>query len=387
MSRLALALLSSSVALILFTACSDGGPAVVEDDDATQASAAALQVVTTSNIVAEWVRQISGGHVEVFSLVPVGADPHSFQPGARAITRIADADLVLSIGLGLEQSWLAELLENASRDPQSIVELAELVDPLEFASAHGDEEALLEELEHVLHEVEDGEITPAEALEEIEALVADDDEFGPLILPLIHDATSGASDPDRAVHAIEDLVHDDHGHGPLDPHFWFDPLRVKLAVSDIRARLARLDPPHAEEYMANALAYEALLDELHAWTVEQVAAVPDERRLLLTSHDSLGYFAARYGFEVVGVILAMTTEATPSATDLAELIETIERVGAPAVFGETTESERLAAMLAAESGARLVRLHSGSLGVPGSGAETYIAMVRSNVTRIVEALG
>ena len=157
-------------------------------------------------------------------------------------------------------------------------------------------------------------------------------------------------------------------------------------VTDIAARLTALDPDSGDAFSANAAAYNARLDELHAWTEEQVQAVPADRRLLVTSHDSLGYFAELYGFVVVGVILSFTTDAEPSPSDLAHLAEEVEEYGVPAVFGETTVSERLATALAAETGAALVRLYSGSLGTEGSGADTYLSMVRTNVGRIVEAL-
>ena len=317
-------LLLALALLWVVAGCSDrdGAPR----SDATGAGAdppAPVRVVVTTSIVADWVENVGGDHVEVFSIVPVGADPHGFQPGARDVAKVADADLVLSVGLGLEQSWLRELLENAARDPEAIVELGEVIDPIELAET----------------EAEEG-----------------------------------------------DEEHDDHGHGIYDPHFWFDPIRVQLVVSDIAARLAALDPGRADAYRANADAYNARLDALHAWTEEQVGAIPAERRLLVTSHDSLGYFADRYGFEVVGVILSITTEVEPSAAALTELSDEIREYGIPAVFGETTVSERLADALATESGAVLVRLYSGSLGTEGSGAETYIEMVRTNVGRVTEAL-
>ena len=286
-----------------------------------------ISVVVTTNIVADWVENIGGEHVDVFSLVPVGADPHSFQPGAQDVAKIADAELVLSVGLGLEGSWLKDILRNAARDPSTIVELGKVVDPIEFGESHREE-------------VEEG----AEGEE------------------------------------------DHEGHGIDDPHFWFDPLRVKSAVNDIAARLSVLDPGRGDTFGDNASAYSERLDDLHAWTEEQVGMVPKGRRLLVTSHDSLGYFANLYGFEVVGVILSITTEVEPSAGDLAGLIHEIEEFSVSAVFGETTVSERLAETVAAESGAKVVRLHSGSLGAEGSGAENYVEMVRTNVERIVEAL-
>ena len=180
--------------------------------------------------------------------------------------------------------------------------------------------------------------------------------------------------------------HEEHGHGPLDPHFWFDPIRVKTAVTEIASRLSELDPGNAGMYFQNATTYGEELDQLHTWTQDQVTAIHQDDRLLVTSHDSFGYFATLYSFEIVGVILGTTTEVDPSAEDLTELIHEVEESGAKAVFGETTVSERLAQTVATESGAILVRLYSGSLGLEGSGAATYISMIRTNVERIVEAL-
>ena len=109
---------------------------------------------------------------------------------------------------------------------------------------------------------------------------------------------------------------------------------MQVAVDAIAARLAEPDPERGDDYRAAAAAYKSELDELHGWTSEQVEALPEERRLLLTSHDSLGYFASLYDFDVVGVILSTTTETTPSASDLAELAHEIEESGVPAVFGK-----------------------------------------------------
>ncbi len=416
-----------------------------------------VDIVTTTNIVADWVRIIGGDRVNIVSLLPPGADPHSYQPGAQDVAAIADADIVLSVGLGLEESWLHELMENAARDESSIVEVAEIVDPIEFGETHAEEVELLEAISHVVHEVEDGEISAEEGLMEIEEAIEafeamaeeghhheeeeeeghhdeeeeeghhdedeededhdhehdeDEEEEGhhdeeeedhdheeeggmhldEMVMEIIAQAEAGQFDAEEAIEEIEHLTeegedeHEGHGHGVHDPHFWFDPIRVKLVVNDIAARLSVLDPDGRDEFNANAAAYNAQLDELHAWTQEQVAVVPDDRRYLVTSHDSFGYFADLYGFEVVGVILSTTTEVEPSPADLAELTHEVEEYGVPAIFGETTVSERLAASVAAESGAELVRLYSGSLGAEGSGAETYIGMIRTNVERIVGAL-
>ena len=109
----ALARTALSMLVLLFTlvACSSAS------GGAPPQPATTIRIVTTTNIVADWAANVGGDHVEVFSLVPVGADPHSFQPGAQDIAKITDADLVLSVGLGLEESWLNDLLQNAAPGP------------------------------------------------------------------------------------------------------------------------------------------------------------------------------------------------------------------------------------------------------------------------------
>ena len=406
------------------TTQSQASPAPPVAPPAAPADKPPIEVVTTSNIVADWVQNVGGDGVEVFSLLPVGTDPHTFQPGARDVARITDADVVLSIGLGMEGGWLHDLLENAAADPESIVETGEIVDPIEFAEGHADEVELLEEISHVVHEVEEGEIDAKEGLEELKELLEaaegehhegegeeeeghhegedhegeeeeghhEGEELPAMVMEIIEQVDAGEMKAEDAIEAIEGLTgegedeHAGHGHGLEDPHYWFDPVRVKLVVNDIAARLSVLDPDRGNMFWANAEAYNAKLDELHTWTEQQVSAVPEENRLLVTSHDSFGYFANLYGFEVIGVVLSITTDVEPSAGDLADLVEEVKEEGVPVVFGETTVSERLASAVAKESGAELVRLYSGSLGPEGSGAETYIGMIRTNVERIVEGL-
>ena len=415
-------LLPAIALLLALAACSDGdggetpapttAPSVAPTAPPPAPPTAAptpepLQIVVTNNIIADWVQNVGGDRVEVFSLLPIGADPHTFQPGAKDVARVADADLVLSIGLGLEESWLHDLIENAKGDESAIIELGETIDPIEFGETHIEEVELLDDISHVVHEVEEGEIDAETGIEEIRELIAAleeeeeegeeghhsaEEELAEMVLEILAQVDSGQLSAEEAIEEFEHLTeegedeHDDHGHGVHDPHFWFDPLRVKVAISEIAARLAALDSGSGDTYNANAAAYNTRLDELHTWTEEQVATVPADHRLLVTSHDSLGYFAELYGFVVVGVILSFTTDVDPSPSDLAHLAEEIKEYGVPAVFGETTVSERLATALAAETGATLVRLYSGSLGAEGSGADTYLGMVRANVERITGAL-
>ena len=197
----------------------------------------------------------------------------------------------------------------------------------------------------------------------------------------------GHEEAGHDVHGHDEHGHEGHDHGPLDPHFWFDPVRVKLAVNEVAYQLAIQDPANAKLYNANATSYGEQLDELHAWIQEHVAMVPPERRLLVTSHDSFAYLAEAYGFKVVGLVIpSLAPDVEPSAEHLADLIDVVREHDLPAVFGETTVSDRLAQAIARETGAELVQLYTGSMGGPVSCADTYLGMVRANVERIVDAL-
>jgi ABC-type Zn uptake system ZnuABC Zn-binding protein ZnuA len=186
----------------------------------------------------------------------------------------------------------------------------------------------------------------------------------------------------------EGVQGEDDDHGGPDPHFWLDPLSVVRYAENIRDALSALDPPGAAVFRANAAAYAERLRELDRWIAGEVSAVPAERRLLVTNHESLGYFADRYGFRIVGTIIpSVSSGATPSAKDLAALVGVLKQTGAPALFLEEGTDTRLAQQLADEAGVRLVTgLRTHSLTGPDGPAPTYLAMMRGDVRTIVDAL-
>jgi len=187
-----------------------------------------------------------------------------------------------------------------------------------------------------------------------------------------------------AGHAEEEAGH--AGEGEYDPHVWLSVPNVMRWVDTIAEALSVADPAHAREYRSQAAAYRQELEALDAWIRQQVAGVPPERRKLVTNHPAFGYFAREYGFEQVGAVYPISPAAEPSAQEIAALEDTIRRLGVPAVFTESTVNPKLAEQVARDTGIRLVRLYTGSLGEAGSGAETYIGMMRYNVRAIVEAL-
>ncbi|MFQ5966692.1 MAG: metal ABC transporter substrate-binding protein [Acidimicrobiia bacterium] len=175
------------------------------------------------------------------------------------------------------------------------------------------------------------------------------------------------------------------GEGTLDPHVWMDPVRMATAARLISAALATVD--NSSDWAAGADAYAAELDAADRRIESILAEVT--RRKLVTNHDAFGYFAHRYDFEVVGVVIpGGSTLANPSSSELAALVETIRSEGVPAIFAETTQPALLVEAVAEEVGSHVavVQLYSGSLGEPGSGADTLVGMLLTNAQRIAAAL-
>ena len=272
-------------------------------------------VLAVEGFLADVARNVAGDRVVVSSLIPEGVDPHSYEPTPRDVARVADCDILIVNGGGLE-AFLDRLLSAAGGTRRVIEASAGLVGRV-VTEGHG----------------------------------ADEQHEG-------------------------------------DPHFWLDPNLVLSYVENMRQGLSQVDPDGAAVYAANASTYSARLSELDGWTRAQVELIPAGRRLLVTNHESLGYFAERYGFRIVGTLIpSVSTSASPSARQLAELVEAVKASGAPAVFLETGSSGQLADQLAREAEIRVITgLYTHSPGPPGSPADSYIGMMRANTSSIVEAL-
>ncbi|MGA2490384.1 MAG: zinc ABC transporter substrate-binding protein [Anaerolineales bacterium] len=191
-------------------------------------------------------------------------------------------------------------------------------------------------------------------------------------------ATNGlAPDPDPS---------GEHPEG--DPHMWMNPLNTINYVLQIRDGLTQADPAGKDVYSQNADAYIAKLQALDQWVKDQVIQLPVERRLLVTNHDALGYFAKAYDFKIVGAVIpSVTTDASPSAQQLASLIDTIKSSGARAIFLDIGENQELALQIASETGVKVVTdLYVESTSGPNGPAPTYIDMIKYDVTTILDAL-
>jgi ABC-type Zn uptake system ZnuABC Zn-binding protein ZnuA len=173
-----------------------------------------------------------------------------------------------------------------------------------------------------------------------------------------------------------------------DPHLWTDPRNVVQYVENIRDAFTAMDPAGSAVYAANADAYIQELNALDQWIHSQVQQIPPSRRVLVTNHQALEAFARAYGFETAGVVIpGATSEAAPSAQQLAALIETIRSRNVPAIFLDISENQKLARQIATESGAQVITgLYVETLSPAGGPAPTYIDMLKHNVGLIVGAL-
>jgi len=318
-------------------------------------------VVATTTILGDVISNVVGGNADIEVLLPPGADPHDYQISSSQAALLYTADLVVANGLGLEEG-LIDVIEAAEEDGVNVLEVGDLLDPIPFSGGGG----------HGHGEEDDDH---AEDMDDDHADEEDDH--------------ADEEDDDHADEEDDDHAEDEggHAHTGSDPHFWLDPLRVAKAALLIAEALTEIDP--SGDWMARAEAYAATLTELDAEIQDILAPIPHENRVLITNHDSLGYFADRYEFEVIGVVIpGGSTLADPSSAELAALVEEIVEEGVKVIFAETIDSTALAEAVAAEAGTdvAVVTLHTGSLGEPGTETDNIVGMLRSNALRIAEAL-
>ena len=206
--------------------------------------------------------------------------------------------------------------------------------------------------------------------------------------PLIENANA-ASKLVEVSSGIE-LLHlvDDHtGQQGSDPHTWMSPSNVVIWVVNIEAALSAADPAHAADYQANAQAYTAALRELDSWIRSEVAQIPAENRLLISDHAVLGYLAVEYGFKQPGTITgSFSTEAAPSAQELAALEDEIRSSGVKAIFVTEASNQPMADQVAKDTGIQAVWLYHASLTDANGPAPTYLDFMHYNVSAIVAAL-
>ncbi len=173
-----------------------------------------------------------------------------------------------------------------------------------------------------------------------------------------------------------------------DPHIWQSVANAQQMVKNVRDSLINADPDGGDQYRANTDAYLAQLDTLDAWVKEQISSIPTERRKMVTNHDAFSYYIERYGLTFVGSVIPHISDvAEPTAQEVADLIRKIRDQKVPAIFTESSINPALAKRISEDTGVKIVdSLYGDTLGPDGSGAATYIDMIKYNTTTIVNAL-
>ncbi|HEX8743650.1 MAG TPA: zinc ABC transporter substrate-binding protein [Thermoleophilaceae bacterium] len=261
-----------------------------------------LRVVATTMQLADMSRQVGGDLVEVDGILGPDAEPHEYEPRPSDAEAVADADVVISNGGGLD-GWLGDLLDSAGGDAKRV------------------------------------------------------------------EATAGIERTGG------------------DPHVWHDPENAKRMVGRIEAALIDARPASAARFRANAQSYRDRIDRMARSIRALFAPIPAERRKLVTSHDSFGYFARAYGVEVVGSVLpGLTTDAEPSGEAIRRLVDDIRRAKVDTIFTEAAVNAKLERQVAGEAGARVATdLYADTLGADGSGAETLVDAELHNARAMAEA--
>jgi zinc/manganese transport system substrate-binding protein len=280
-------------------------------------------IVTTTQVLGSVVRELVADQADVTVLMDAGADEHTWQPSARDSETLFGADLIVANGLDLEEG-LVRLLAEAEASGV----------PVFRATDH---------------------VAVRQATDEGHETAADDE------------------------HADDEHAETDHEQGPADPHFWLDPLAMRDAVLALGSALdiAGVDATAATAAMAAELV--ALDAEIEAL----LAPIPPGDRRLVTGHGALGYFADRYGFDVVGTVIpGLSTSDEPSARDIADLLDAIRASGARVLVSDLTTPPSVAGAVAGEGGLRLVEVQVAQ--PPESGG--YAELLRTLATSIAGAL-
>ncbi len=291
-----------------------------------------LNVVASFSIIGDMAKNVGGDRIDVTTLVGPNGDAHAYEPRPADAAQMARTDLVLVNGLHFE-GFLSRLAET-SGSGAPVVELANGVETI--ASGYGDQ----------------------------------GDEAA-------HGDETGSADTDHA----EDGNH--AGHGTIDPHAFQSIPNAVVYVKNIADAFCAADAEGCGNYRANAAAYVEKLETLDAEIRRSVAAVPQDKRTVITSHDAFGYLGKEYGLRLLAPE-GISTEAEASAADVAALIRQVREHEAAAVFVENVTNVRLIEQIASETGLSIGgTLYSDALSEADGPAATYIEMMRHNIETIV----
>lgn len=343
-----------------------------------------LKVVATTSLIADVAQNIGGDLVDVTAIIPADSDVHGYIATPQDMARIADADVVLVNGLGMEAGLLEILEKNAPNAVIVSLGIRVLSSDYHHDDDHDLEPVSTQEADHNLEPV-----STEEADHDNDDDLHDEAYLG--IYGVDVDCGDLHDDDDNHDKAYvgrnDDEDNDDHG--ACDPHVWQNPLNVMVWAENISYAFSEADGANMTVYAANLIRYSDQLIALDSEIRNLINEIPKENRVIVTNHNFLAYLAVEYGFEVVGTVIpSASSMAQVAPRDIADLVETIREAGGRAIFAEYAVSIDIAQTVANEVGyeVAVVRLYSDSLGEVGGEAGTYLDFIRYNVNAIVNAL-
>ncbi len=331
---------------------------------ASAASDKPLKVVATFSILGDMVSRIGGDRVSVTALVGPDGDTHVYRPTPAAARTVSEADILVFNGLHFE-GWLDRLIETTGFSGVRVVATAGIEPLATEGGGHDDHDEHGRDRHH-----KEGESADRHGDKHDEHDHGDRDRH--------HGEGMSAE--------RHDDDHDGHDHGAFDPHAWQSLRHATVYIDNIAAALAKADPKNASVFYKNRAAYAAELKALDAEIRRLLAALPKDRRTVVTSHDAFQYFGHDYGLTFVAP-QGISTESEASAKDVVRLIGLIRDGGIRAVFVENITDPRLLKQIADETGAAIGgTLYPGALSGPDGPAPTYIDLMRHNARTIAKAL-
>ncbi|MGO4887030.1 metal ABC transporter substrate-binding protein [Anaerobacillus sp. MEB173] len=313
-----------------------------------------LKIYTTIFPLEDFTNKIGGEYVNVMNVVPVGADAHTFEPTAKTMVEVAEADAFIYNGAGIE-GFADALINSVENEKVEIVKASEGVAFTDYVhdDSHGEDENAHDDHAH-----------------------EDDDHAH-------EDDDHGHEQDDE--HSHKEDEHDDHEHGDLDPHVWLDPILAITLAENIKEVLVDLMPEAAEEFEANFIEVKEELEALDAEFQEMASEVSHDT--FLVSHAAYGYWTERYGIKQIGISgLSPTNE--PSQKQLQEIIKYAEEYGINYVFFEQNVSSKVAEVVKGEIGAEALRIHNLEAVTQEDidNQEDYFSLMRKNIEALRTAL-
>ena len=368
-----------------------------------------LQITASAGFLHEFSQNIGKEKIDSFLLIPMGVNPHDWEPTIRDTERLEKSDMIIINGLGYE-NWVSSLDlsnyqgiivdtsngisiehdEHAKEDDHDghdddshteefYEEIASVIEEFEHGhmtelqsieaieeilhehegDGHGHGIGAIEDIEHLLHEIEDGHIEGSQGLEEIHHLVSGED---------VHDE-----------HAKED-DHDGHDHGGQDPHIWLNPVYAQLQAKNIANALSNSDPTNKNYYQSNAEMYIKELDSLDSKIRTDLSGC---RTDFITFHNAFSYFAEEYGLTQHTIVASTDPHGDVTPKTLEKIISTAKKLNIKVIFAEESTSTKTSQVIADEIGGKVLVLSPLEV---VSDEEDYVSKMTQNLENLREAL-